>query len=152
MDFQPVKASDKEIIDKYMKKANSRSCDMSFAAVYLWKDFYLLEYTVCEDMLIFRTTEDGSSYSFPIGDASPEKALLALEAHCKENEEPLKLHCVYRENEAWLLVQREWYSGKKSMSFSSNVIKPSLRAIPAAQETKPFDTDHILRRAFVLRR
>ena len=31
MDFQPVKASDKEIIDKYMKKANSRSCDMSFA-------------------------------------------------------------------------------------------------------------------------
>ena len=80
MDFQPVKASDKEIIDKYMKKANSRSCDMSFAAVYLWKDFYLLEYTVCEDMLIFRTTEDGSSYSFPIGDASPEKALLALEA------------------------------------------------------------------------
>ena len=94
MDFQPVKASDKEIIDKYMKKANSRSCDMSFAAVYLWKDFYLLEYTVCEDMLIFRTTEDGSSYSFPIGDASPEKALLALEAHCKENEEPLKLHCV----------------------------------------------------------
>lgn len=62
MDFQPVKASDKEIIDKYMKKANSRSCDMSFAAVYLWKDFYLLEYTVCEDMLIFRTTEDGSSY------------------------------------------------------------------------------------------
>ena len=43
--------TDKEIIDKYMKKANSRSCDMSFAAVYLWKDFYLLEYTVCEDML-----------------------------------------------------------------------------------------------------
>ena len=27
MDFQPVKASDKEIIDKYMKKANScRGC------------------------------------------------------------------------------------------------------------------------------
>ena len=26
------------------------------------------------------------------------------------------------------------------MSFSSNVIKPSLRAIPAAQETKPFET------------
>ena len=114
MDFQPVKASDKEIIDKYMKKANSRSCDMSFAAVYLWKDFYLLEYTVCEDMLIFRTTEDGSSYSFPIGDASPEKALLALEAHCKENEEPLKLHCVYRENEAWL---EEHMPGKFEIEF-----------------------------------
>lgn len=48
MEFQPVKASDKAVIDRYMKKANSRSCDMSFAAVYLWKDFYLLEYTVCE--------------------------------------------------------------------------------------------------------
>ena len=87
---------------------------MSFAAVYLWKDFYLLEYTVCEDMLIFRTTEDGSSYSFPIGDASPEKALLALEAHCKENEEPLKLHCVYRENEAWL---EEHMPGKFEIEF-----------------------------------
>ena len=97
MEFQPVKASDKAVIDRYMKKANSRSCDMSFAAVYLWKDFYLLEYTVCEDMLIFRTTEEGSSYSFPIGDADPGKALLALEEHCKANEEVLKLHCVYRE-------------------------------------------------------
>ena len=87
----------------------------SFAAVYLWKDFYLLEYTVCEDMLIFRTTEDGSSYSFPIGDASPEKALLALEAHCKENEEPLKLHCVYRENEAWL---EEHMPGKFEIEFA----------------------------------
>ena len=56
MDFQPVKASDKEIIDKYMKKANSRSCDMSFAAVYLWKDFYLLEYTVCEGFACIRGT------------------------------------------------------------------------------------------------
>ena len=74
----------------------------------------LLEYTVCEDMLIFRTTEDGSSYSFPIGDASPEKALLALEAHCKENEEPLKLHCVYRENEAWL---EEHMPGKFEIEF-----------------------------------
>ena len=106
MDFQPVKASDKEIIDKYMKNANSRSCDMSFAAVYLWKDFYLLEYTVCEDMLIFRTTEDGSSYSLPIGEASPEKALLALEEHCKENEEALKRHGVDREKEGWLEEDR----------------------------------------------
>ena len=76
MEFQPVKASDKAVIDRYMKKANSRSCDMSFAAVYLWKDFYLLEYTVCEDMLIFRTTEEGSSYSFPIGDADPGRHCL----------------------------------------------------------------------------
>ena len=39
MEFQPVKASDKAVIDRYMKKANSRSCDMSFAAVYLGKTF-----------------------------------------------------------------------------------------------------------------
>ena len=114
MEFQPVKASDKAVIDRYMKKANSRSCDMSFAAVYLWKDFYLLEYTVCEDMLIFRTTEEGSSYSFPIGDADPGKALLALEEHCKVNEEVLKLHCVYRENEAWL---EEHMPGKFEIEF-----------------------------------
>lgn len=114
MEFQPVKASDKAVIDRYMKKANSRSCDMSFAAVYLWKDFYLLEYTVYEDMLIFRTTEEGSSYSFPIGDADPGKALLALEEHCKANEEVLKLHCVYRENEAWL---EEHMPGKFEIEF-----------------------------------
>ena len=33
MEFQPVKASDKAVIDRYMKKANSRSCDMSFASL-----------------------------------------------------------------------------------------------------------------------
>ena len=39
MDFQPVKASDKEIIDKYMKKANSRSCDMSLPQYICGKTF-----------------------------------------------------------------------------------------------------------------
>lgn len=114
MEFQPVKAKDKEIIDKYMRRANSRSCDMSFAAVYLWEDFYLAEYAICGDMLVFRTTEGGTSYSFPIGDGDPTEALAAIESYCAAHEESMKLHCVYREHEAWL---SEHFPGKFEVVF-----------------------------------
>ncbi len=118
MEFQPVKAKDKEIIDKYMKEADSRSCDMSFAAVYLWKDFYLLEYAVCGGMIIFRTTESGTSYSFPIGAGDPEEAVMELKKYCLEHEEELKFHCVYRKNEAWLL---EHHPGEFEITFDRDI-------------------------------
>lgn len=35
MDFQPVKASDKEIIDKYMKKANSQEAAICLLPQYI---------------------------------------------------------------------------------------------------------------------
>ena len=48
MEFSPVREEDKEVISRYMWLADSRSCDMSFAQVYLWAGFYLAEYTICE--------------------------------------------------------------------------------------------------------
>lgn len=114
MEFSPVREEDKEVISRYMWLADSRSCDMSFAQVYLWAGFYLAEYTICEDMLIIRTTEEGTSYSFPIGAGDPTKALLAIEEHCRENHEEMKLHCVYRENEQWL---EEHFPGKFEVKF-----------------------------------
>ena len=58
MEFQPVKASDKAVIDRYMKKANSRSCDMSFADIYLWSRKYKSGYTFLEGLSLSLETRD----------------------------------------------------------------------------------------------
>lgn len=94
MVFKPVKAEDKEVIEKYMKQMNSRSCDMSFATVYLWSEYYRSYYTICEDMLIFQSGGPGHSFSFPIGKKDPADTIEALAAYCKKEGYSLRFHCV----------------------------------------------------------
>lgn len=105
MEFVPIRAEDKEIITSFMKKSDSRSCDMCFATVYLWKDFYRLEYTIYEDNLIFKSGDEGMSMSFcfPIGAGDRKKAIDALFAYSAEHDHRLILNNFYKENEEWLL-------------------------------------------------
>ena len=74
MEFKPVVAEDKDIIEKYMKQVGSRSCDFSFASVYLWRGFYHMEYALCEGMIVFRSNEEQMSFSFPLGEGDPKRS------------------------------------------------------------------------------
>ncbi len=118
MDFKPVKAEDKETINSYLKYVNSRSCDFSFAAIYLWKDFYHLEYTECKDMLVFCSNGEKISFSFPLGKGEPKKAIDRLLEYCREKEMPLIFHSISREMEKYL---EENYPGKFEIEFVRDI-------------------------------
>ena len=40
MEFKPVRAEDKQLIDSYLRQTESRSCDLAFASIYLWRKDY----------------------------------------------------------------------------------------------------------------
>ena len=105
MKFKPITAEDKELIQAFLKKGDSRSCDMCFATLYLWRNFYRLEYTVYEDNLIFKSGDDwmSMSFCFPIGDGDKRKAVLALMEYSGQHDHKLILNNFYREHEEWFL-------------------------------------------------
>lgn len=118
MDFKPVRAEDKETINKYLKHVRSRSCDMSFAAIYLWRGFYNLEYAECEDMIVFRSNEEETSFSLPLGAGDPKKALGRVLEYCREEGIPPVFHSISREMEQYL---NEQYPGQFRVEFDRDI-------------------------------
>ena len=88
--FKRPELEDKEIITSYFHKSPSRSCERTFVNVYLWSRHYKVKYAVIEDALVFRSDDNGLSFSYPAG--KPEnikKAVDYLTEYCKEKECPL---------------------------------------------------------------
>lgn len=118
MEFKPVMAEDKELINRYLQHVNSRSCDMAFASIYLWRNFYQLQYAECEGMLLFRSNEERTSFSFPLGAGDPKKAIEALKKYCEEQKIPLILHSISKEMEKYL--EKE-YPGQFEVEYDRDV-------------------------------
>lgn len=102
MQFKKVELSDKETFDYYFSKVNARICDNSFAASYVWKDYYNEEFAIVCDMLVIKSETETISFSYPIGDGDAKKALDEVREYCKEREIPFCLHNITKEKEAHL--------------------------------------------------
>ena len=97
--FKRPELEDQEIIASYFKKAPSRSCERTFANVYLWSRHYHVKYAVIEDALIFRDDENALAFAYPAGE--PEAVKRALEYLMRYSEEqghPFRLYNVTEEN------------------------------------------------------
>ena len=58
---------DRDLINSYLKYADTRSCEMTFANTYLWSRHYGTGFTIVDDMLIFGEVDGVYSYTFPVG-------------------------------------------------------------------------------------
>ena len=93
--FKRPELEDKEIITSYFHKSPSRSCERTFVNVYLWSRHYKVKYAVIEDALVFRSDDDGLSFSYPAGDPeNVRRAVDYLAGYCKEKECPLVFYNV----------------------------------------------------------
>ncbi len=99
MEFQPIRARDKEVFEKYLSQIDSRSCDMCFATLYLWRHFYNLEYAILDDMLVMRSRDVLTSFCYPIGSGNPVPVIEKLLAYAEKHKRKLILNNVYREHE-----------------------------------------------------
>ncbi len=110
--FQKVELADKPLIDHYLAMNHHKSCELSFANVYLWSRFYPTEFTVVEDTLVFRSfVEDNDmSASFPAGEEEQiHKALDVLFGYFAENGKAVRLHLLQEQDFALL---EQWYPGR----------------------------------------
>lgn len=97
MMFKLVSLEDKPIIDKYLKYNTSRSCEQSFANVYLWKREYPMEYGILEDCLVYRTMDAVPSYCFPVGCGDKKNVIKALMEACEDRRLPFQMGGVTKE-------------------------------------------------------
>lgn len=90
-EFTKVKLEDKETINQYLKFNTSRSCEQSFANIYLWQREYPMEYAIVEDCLIYRSMEEIPYYCFPIGVGDKKAALLKVMEACEVHGLPFQM-------------------------------------------------------------
>lgn len=97
--FKRPELEDKEIISSYFKKAPSRSCERTFANVYLWSRQYHVKYAIIEDALVFMDDEYELAYAYPAGEPEAvKKAIDWLMNYSKEQGAPFQMYNVTPEN------------------------------------------------------
>ena len=110
---------DKALIDSYFRACNSRSCEDTFANLYLWSRHYKINYAFVEDMLIFQQTEDGRYTSFPKGDRTNLKKVLD-ELMLWYEEQNLEFHLMNVTPEQFGVLE-ELYPGKFTIEYDRDV-------------------------------
>lgn len=75
INFKKPELADKAMIDRYFRMNRNRSCEYTFANIYLWSRHYKVEYAVVQDMLVFYYTER-KCFTFPQGDRANLKTTL----------------------------------------------------------------------------
>ena len=97
--FKRPELDDQEIISSYFKKAQSRSCERTFANVYLWSRQYHVKYAIIEDALVFMDDEYDLAYAYPAGEPEAvKKAIDWLMEYSKEQNVPFLMYNVTPEN------------------------------------------------------
>ena len=110
---------DKALIDQYFRACNSRSCEDTFANLYLWSRHYKIKYAFLEGMLIFQQTEGGRYTSFPKGEQTNLKKVLdALISWYEEHE--LEFHLMNVTPQQFEILEK-LYPGRFSIEYDRDV-------------------------------
>ena len=105
---------DRELLERYLSYADTRSCEMTFGNIYLWSRFYNPGFAIVEDNLVFGEVDGVYSYTYPVGPGDKRKTLDALMEHCRKNGEIFQLHNITKEDFAKL---EELYPGRFAIKF-----------------------------------
>ena len=118
MEFKKVTYDDFDIIDAYYQNYPSRQCDRSTAATVMWRNYYNNSYFIHDGTIIFSSNfSDGICFTFPVGN-NPRGMLKLLENHCKENEIPMTVCNVNKDElpiitemypECSVSADRDWF-------------------------------------------
>ncbi len=113
--FKKPELSDKEMVDRYFRMSCNRSCEYTFANLYLWSRHYHVEYTRVEEMLVFYYTDYGY-FTFPQGDRTYLKQTIdTLMQWCEENGKEFHLNVVTPEQ---FSVLDQLYPGKFTIQYN----------------------------------
>lgn len=110
---------DKALIDPYFRACNSRSCEDTFANLYLWSRHYKIKYAFLEGMLIFQQTEGGRYTSFPKGEQTNLKKVLdALISWYEEHD--LEFHLMNVTSQQFEILEK-LYPGRFTIEYDRDV-------------------------------
>lgn len=116
IEFHYPELADKEEIRRYYRKDTGRSCENTFANVYLWAKHYGSRYAVIENTIVFKNEgERGLAFSFPIGaEADARRALDRIMQYSAERGSTFRMYCVTEEQFALL---EQWQPGRFAVEY-----------------------------------
>ena len=91
--FKRAELEDKDIISHYFAHHTSRSCERTFANVYLWSRQYPVKWAIVENALVFKSEdEEHLAFAYPAGEPSDvKKALEVLMEYSKAHGAPFQM-------------------------------------------------------------
>lgn len=120
IEFKRPQLEDKELITKHFKSYPSRSCDRTFANVYLWARYYDVEYALVDDVIIFHNKGGKKcAFSYPAGEPEAVKKWIEkLLSSCKNAKENFRLYSVTQEQFELL---EQWFPGKFQIEYNRDL-------------------------------
>ena len=114
--FKRAQLEDKEIITRYFTNHTSRSCERTFANVFLWSRKYPVTWAIVEQALVFKSEdEEHLAFAFPAGEPeNVKKALEVLMQYSAQRNVPFQMYNVTPEYYAQL---EEWYPGRFQIEY-----------------------------------
>lgn len=114
--FKRAELEDKEIISRYFTLYTSRSCERTFANVYLWSRQYPVKWAVVENTLVFKSEdEEHLAFAYPVGDPGDvRRAIEWLTEYFKDRCMPFRMYNLTPDNFAQL---EEWYPGRFQIEY-----------------------------------
>ena len=109
MEFKNPELTDNQWITDYFRQEKKYGCEWTFANLFLWSSAYETDYVIIEKMLVFRTTSEEISYTFPLGEGDAKAVLDILMKDCKDKNIPFYLYCL---TPAMKEKLEEYYPGK----------------------------------------
>lgn len=114
IELRQPQLEDKEMVERYFRMNRNRSCEYTFANLYLWSRHYKVSYALVEGMIVFQYTESGR-FTFPQGDrANLKRTIDALMEWCHERGLAFELTNVTKEQSELL---EALYPGRFSVEF-----------------------------------
>lgn len=117
--FKRTELDDKGLIESYFRNYPSRSCERTFVNALLWSKHYQVQFAVIENTLVFRSTDEGESYTYPAGDEKNVKRVLdRLMEDTKQRGIPFALYHVTAEQFEQI---EAWYPNRFEITYDRDV-------------------------------
>ena len=116
IEFKRAELEDKEMISHYFANHTSRSCERTFANVYLWSRQYPVTWAIVEGALVFKSQdEEHLSFAYPAGEPQAVKrALDIMMEYSRERNVPFSMYNVTPDNFEQL---EQFYPGRFQIEY-----------------------------------
>ena len=114
--FKRAELEDQEIIAHYFEHHTSRSCERTFANVYLWSRQYPVKWAIVQNALVFKSEDENHvSFAYPAG--APEDVKNALEEMMEYSKEKGRPFLMYNVTPEYFEQLNEWYPERFQIEY-----------------------------------
>ena len=92
IDFKPIDLQDQDMINKYIKASDLKSCDYSFVNNYIWSKANNIQYAILDGFYCLKSLlGKGTLYTYPVGSGDRKAVIEALLSDAKQRDVPFRL-------------------------------------------------------------